>query len=482
MKTTRRQFLGTATGSLAAWPAAGSAGQDQIREIDAGPVVNVPERKVPVLAEADVLVCGGGTAGITAACSAARHGANVILIERWPCVGGMATAALVNIWHRSDRQKVVINGLVEEAAQRAGQRGWIEQFKRFPKAFETHWFDPEGMKIVYQDMLDESGVRTFCYLVAGEPIVKDGRIHGVVVETKQGARAILARIVIDATGDGDIAAKAGLPFDYGRAGDGLVQGMTLMFRLSNLAPDLARAHRQDADRVFELMKKLRDAGKFPQFLETAAHAYLRSPPSPDVSFNMCPVAGNPLKEEELTRLTARSRRQVHQYVELWRKEMPGFKDAKVVQTGFSLGIRESRRVRGLKTLDAHMVVKAVKHADAIGHGIWMIDIHDPKGSGHTTWADQKPETMVPVGQSYHIPLGMCLNATLPNLAVVGRCASSTHEGHSSVRVQTHCMVMGQGVGTCAALALKAGVDMSRFNVRTLQAQLRQDGVYLEDVP
>lgn len=463
---------------------AGWCGDGQAAEADRRRpnVIVIPERRVFVLAEADVLVCGGGTAGITAACSAARHGAKVILIERWPCVGGMATAALVNGWHRSDRTKVVINGLVEEAAERARKRGWIEQVRNFPKAFETHWFDPEGMKVVYQDMLDEAGVRTFCYTVAGEPIIDEGRLRGVVVETKQGPRAVLARIVIDATGDGDVAAKAGLPIDYGRAGDGLVQGMTLMFQLSGVAPEIVNSHRQDADRVFALMKQLRDEGKFAPFNEGAASSYLHSARAPNVFYNMCPVAGNPLNEEELTRLTATARRQVHQYVELWRKEMPGFQEAKIVQSGFSLGIRESRRVRGLKTLDAQMVVRAVKHPDAIGHGVWMIDIHDPKGSGHTTYTDQKPETMVPVGQSYHIPLGMCLNATLPNLAVVGRCASSTHEGHSSVRVQTHCMVMGQGVGTCAALALQAGVEMAKFDVHKLQSHLRQDGVYLEDVP
>lgn len=474
----RRNFLST-IGSV---PFVTVAGCTTVTGAASGDEIEIPRHKVKILAEADVVVCGGGTAGITAACSAARHGARVILVERWPCVGGMGTAALVNGWHRSDRTKVVINGLVEEAAERARKRGWIEQVRNFPKAFETHWFDPEGMKVVYQDMLDESGVRTFCYLVAGEPIVEDGKIRGVVVETKEGTRVILARIVIDATGDGDIAAKVGLPFEYGRASDGLVQGMTMMFRLSDVAPDIVKVHPQDADRVVGLMKKLRDEGKFPQFLEMAASHYLRSPQPPDVSYNMCPVAGNALHEEELTRLTAKARRQVHQYVELWRKEMPGFEDAKVVQTGFSLGIRESRRVRGLKTLDGQMVVKAIKQPDAIGHGIWMIDIHDPKGSGHTTWADQKPETMVPVGQSYHIPLGMCLNAKMSNIAVVGRCASSTHEGHSSVRVQTHCMVMGQGVGTCAAMALGSGVDMAQVKIGDLQAKLRKDGVYLENVP
>lgn len=129
-----------------------------------------------------------------------------------------------------------------------------------------------------------------------------------------------------------------------------------------------------------------------------------------------------------------------------------------------------------------MVVKAVKQPDAIGHGFWMIDIHDPKGTGHTTWVDQKADTMPPAGDSYHIPLGMCLNARLPNLAVAGRGASSTHEAHASVRLQSHCMVMGQGVGTCAALALSAGVDMAALDIRRLQAQLCKDGVYLADVP
>jgi hypothetical protein len=129
-----------------------------------------------------------------------------------------------------------------------------------------------------------------------------------------------------------------------------------------------------------------------------------------------------------------------------------------------------------------MVVKAVKQADAIGHGFWMIDIHDPKGSGYTTWTDQQRDLMPPVGDSYHIPLGMCLNGQISNLAVVGRCGSSTHEAHASVRLQSHCMVMGQGVGTCAALALAADQSLAQVDIGKLQSTLRQDGVYLENVP
>lgn len=447
---------------------------------DTGPTIRVPARNVPVLTKADVLVCGGGTAGISAACSAARHGADVLLLERWPSVGGMATNALVNIWHTSDRVKQVIFGFAQEAIDRAGQ--FVHRYADFPKRPETHWFDPEGMRVVFHKMLRDFRVRTLCNLTAVESIVEEGRIRGVLVDTKTGRKAVLGKIVIDATGDGDVAANAGLPFDFGRPGDGRVQGMTMMFCLRGVDETaVRRAPPEESQRVHKLMRELRDKGEFPQFNEGAAKHYLRSGAN-DVPYNMCPVAGNPLNEEEFTRLSAQSRDQVYQYLDLWRREMPGFAKAQVSHMGFSVGVRESRRIRGLKTLDGDMVVKAVKQPDAIGHGFWMIDIHDPKGTGYTTWTDQKREMMPPKGDSYHIPLGMCLNRQIPNLAVVGRCASSTHEAHASVRLQSHCMVMGQGVGTAAAMALKAGIELPAVDVRALQSQLRKDGAYLQDVP
>jgi hypothetical protein len=233
-------------------------------------------------------------------------------------------------------------------------------------------------------------------------------------------------------------------------------------------------------RVVKLMKELRDRGEFPQFFEFAAKSYLSFGRDAGVSYNMCPVAGNPLDEQELTRCSAQARRQVLQYVDLWRREMPGFQNAKVTQMGFWLGIREGRRIQGRVTLTAEDVVKARKRLDAVGHGFFAVDIHDPKGGGHSTWVEY--ERTPPVGQSYHIPLGMCLNDLIPNLAVAGRCASTTHEGLGSVRIQTHCMVMGQGLGTAIALALQCGTEIADVNLAALQANLRADGVYLEDVP
>lgn len=477
----RRGFLKAAGGSLGL-----SALGSGLTASGAAPIaadathVVVPQQKVPVLARADVLVCGGGTAGIAAACCAARHGAKVILLERWPSLGGMATNALVNIWHTSDRQKQVIFGFVQEAIERGGS--FVNRMRDYPKRYETHWFDPEGMRVVFQKMLDERNVRTFCDLKAVESLVEGDRMRGVLVDTKTGRKALLGQIVIDATGDGDVAANAGLPFDFGRAADGLVQGLTMMFCLCGVdEAAVLKADPKARKRVLAQMQTLRDAGKFPPYNERHVQNYLRSGKN-HVPWNMCPLTGSPLDEEDFTRRSAAARDHVFQYLNLWRREMPGFEKAEIEQIGFGAGVRESRRIRGLKTLDDKMVLGAVKQPDAIGHGFWMIDIHDPKGTGYTTHSDQKKSMMVPVGESYHIPLGICLNRQIPNLAVVGRCASTTHEGLSSVRLQSHCMVMGQGVGTAAAMALEAGVNMAQVNVGQLQQTLCKDGVYLKDVP
>lgn len=477
MNISRRGFVRTAAASGAAALSGCTSTGARTRD-DGGPEVRVPSRNISVLAEADVVVCGGGSSGIAAAYSAARGGAKVILLERWPSLGGMGTNALVNIWHTSDRKKQVIFGVVQEVIDRAGD--FMERFADFPKRPETHQFDPEGMRVVYWKLLRDAGVRVICNLTAVESVVEDGRIRAVLVDTKEGRRAVRGKIFIDATGDGDVAANAGAKFELGREEDGRVQGMTMMFRLRGV--DRTQANREQADRVLRVMQDLRAKGKFPAFMDAAAQSYLRNPRAPGISYNFVPAAGNPLNAEELTRLSHEAREHVYQIVELWKHEMPGFENAQVEHMGFSIGVRETRRVRGLKTLTAQNVVKAEKQPDAIGHGFWMIDIHDPKGSGYTTWSDQKAETMPPAGDSYHIPLGICLNPTIANLACVGRCVSATHEALASVRLQTHCMVMGQGVGTCAALALDGGTTMARVDVHLLQSTLRKAGAYIEGVP
>jgi len=479
----RRDFIGK---SMMAGLAAGYGNKIALPGVDTRSdkkEISIPSQKIPVLTETDVLVCGGGCSGVAAAVSAARHGAKVVMVERWPSVGGMATNALVNIWHRSDRQKVVINGLVEETVQRLQKRNWVQQVSGFPRSHETHFFDPEGLRLVWHQMLREAGVKTYCYLNAGDPIIENNTIKGVLVDTKTGRKAILAKIVIDSTGDGDIAAKAGLPFEFGRASDGLVQGMTMMYTLRGIDMDEKKdITEEQLAGIMEEMKTLRDKGQLPPFNEGNTKVLLSKWKGNFFPWNMCPVSGNPLDEDELTRLTEKSREQVFQYLDYWREKVPGMEQAVVDQTGFSLGIRESRRIKGLKTLDKDMVLNAVKQPDAVGHGVWIIDIHDPKGTGHTTYSDKNEKLMLKEGTSYHIPLGMALNDKISNLAVACRAASSTHEAHASFRVQTHLMVLAQGVGTCAAMALSENKNMKNIDIKKLQSKLKADGVYLEDVP
>ncbi|MCK9411242.1 MAG: FAD-dependent oxidoreductase [Prolixibacteraceae bacterium] len=436
-----------------------------------------------VAIEVDVLVCGGGCSGVVTAISAARHGAKVALIERLPSIGGMATNGLVNAWHTSDREKLVILGLVEESGQRLLKGNWVIKDLRNNHSHETYWFEPEGARIVWQQMLREAGVRTFCYLAVGEPIVEGNQVKGILADTKTGRKAFLGKIVIDCTGDGDIAANAGLPFSYGRESDELVQGMTMCFTLRGLdVPMMKTIPNDQLDQIMNKMEQLRKEGKMPPFNAGNTRALLRGAWGNFFPWNMCPVAGNPLDEEELTRLTEISREQILQYIDFWKKDVPGMETAKLDQTACSLGIRESRRVKGLNTLDKDMVLEAVKQPDAVGHGVWMLDIHDPKGSGYTTFTDQNTRTMLKAGTSYHIPLGIALNDRFHNLAVPCRAASTTHQALASFRVQSHLMVLSQGVGTCAAMALDANTTMDKVDIKELQKVLKADGVYLEDVP
>ncbi|MBC2594265.1 FAD-dependent oxidoreductase [Ruficoccus amylovorans] len=443
--------------------------------------LNIPASRVPVWTQADVVVCGGGVAGITAAISAARHGADVLLLEKMPTVGGMATNGLVNIWHTSDCTRQVIFGLVQEMIERGGEG--VHRYEDFPDRPDTHWFDPEVMRLVFESALREAGVRVVCNVMPVETVVEAGRVQAVLVDTKRGRRAVLGQVFVDASGDGDIAANAGVPYHYGRPEDGCVQGATLMFTLEGV--DVEANRRADPVRIAREVRHMEleaAQGRFPPFNNKVLEINLAGHAGNHYPFNIAPAAGNPVDEEELTHMMMRARAFLPRYLERWRACIPGYAHAQIEQTAACLGVRESRRIQGRSTLDREMVLGARKQPDAIGHGVWMIDIHDPKGTGYTTWSEGDHSHHVPAGKSYHVPFGMCLNDRFENLAVAGRCASSTHEGHASVRLQTHCMMMGQGVGTAAALSLENGGDLNRVEIERLQRALISDGVLLEDIP
>lgn len=433
----------------------------------------VPSQKIPVMAECDLLVCGAGPAGICAAVSAARNGLRVVLLERWFFAGGMGTASLLGQFHTSDREKEVIQGFMREMFERGMRRGWCRRYPHYPKNHETHEFDIEGLKILYEEMLAEAKVKVLYTMVAGDVILDGPRISAVLCDTKTGRKALKARFFIDATGDGDVAAKAGVPFEFGRKEDGLVQGMTLIYKLQDIDREKVAATSPEVYRqIVSRMKELAATGAFPPVGPISFECYAAGGYP-----NMNPVSGNPLDESSLTACAIRARRQMHVYVDYFRKNVPGFEQVKVAFSAPSLGIRESRRIHGIKTLSAEDIVKSREQSDAVGHGCWMIDIHDPKGSGRTTW--EQGFGQLPPGRSYHIPYGMMVPVKFDNLLVAGRCASSTHEGHASVRVMSHCIVMGQASGTAASLALERTVAAGKVPIAELQKRLKAQGVYLE---
>jgi len=437
--------------------------------------IRLDAKEIPVDAECDVLVCGAGMAGVCAAAAAARGGAETILLERWACLGGMATAALVNMWHTSDRVKPVIGGLPWEILERGERAGFCKKLEHFPREHETHYFNSHGMKLVLDEFVADSKVQVRCYSPLVDCIKDADRLIAAVIGSKMGLRAIKAKIFIDATGDGDLAAFAGLPFEYGRPGDGLVQGMTLMYRVGGIKPGVV--HRLGGKRNDEIIKRMgqfRDEGKLPAFGGICLPCYADGFPA-----NMNPASGNPLDEWELTACHAKCRRQTQAYIDFWRREVPGYENAFLLEEAFAMGVRESRRIRGIKQLTKEDVLGCREQEDAVGHGCWMIDIHDPRGTGYTTWMDREKRGRLPAGRSYHIPFGMLVAPGAPNFLMAGRCASATHEGLSSVRVQSHCAVMGHGAGAAAALALDRGCAPRDVNIAELQGRLKAAGAYIE---
>lgn len=466
----RRKAL-QAMGVLGAGPIMlGSAGAAET----SGPAANPDFARLPVLFETDVLVVGGGPAGMCAAIAARRGGASVAIVERWAMLGGLATMGHVTMWHTSDRQREVIFGLTQELVKRLTAYDGIQVLPSFPRAHETYLFHPDWLAIVYDDLVRELGIRTLCYTPCVGAVAAGREIEVVVVATKLGLRLIRAKRFVDASGDGDLGHFAGCRTVVGRESDGKTQGMTLVMSFDGLDP----ARRQEIEAAGGPMKKrmeeLRDRGELPSFGPHwfGGNFVWRWPHT----LIAC-TSGNPLDGEDLTRATMAARAKAPAFLRFFRENWPGCENLQLDTVAPALGVRESRRVKGLYTFTAADVIERHGFPDAVGHGFWMVDVHDPSGSGYTTWYDKKDHPKP--GTTYQIPYRMLVAADIDNLFIAGRCASATHEGMAGLRVQSHCHVMGQAAGTAAAMSLDAGVPPAKVDVAQLQKRLLDAGVMID---
>jgi hypothetical protein len=439
--------------------------------------ITEPARNIPLYGEYDVAVLGGGPAGIAAAVASSRAGRKTLLIERYGFLGGMGTAAGVtnfcglhaNVFGEHRR---VVQGVASELLARIDRLGGLNAPHLILGKILAQAYDTAAYKIAADDLLAAHKVDIlFHALGAGVVMQRPGHIDALLVETKAGRRAIVAGIFIDCSGDGDLAAWAGAPFEVGdNAGSMLYPSM--MFRLNGIDPEKAG----DAWRTIPaLMEQAETQGthKFPR--KGAIVRPQKSGIEWRINFTQLKrddgTAINGLEPDDLTRGEIEGRRQAVNAFDFLRT-VPGFENSYIVDLPPQLGIRETRRVIGGYQLSGEDVLGCTSFDDSIGVNGWPMESHV---AGDVVF------TFPPIPQSRgfnELPYRMLVPDGTDNLLMAGRCASMTHEGQSAARVSGACFAMGEAAGTAAALALGGNTSPRDIPMDKLQAQLKQQGAFV----
>ncbi|MCC6870674.1 MAG: FAD-dependent oxidoreductase [Burkholderiales bacterium] len=433
-----------------------------------------PGRRTRVFAEPDVLVVGGGAAGIAAACASARGGARTLLVERHGFLGGTLTAVtlggICGAYGVADETHLfrTVGGLYLDVEARLAVRQAILAPRRHGRIVGVPY-----ESVVFRSMADElvaaHGVGVLFHALAVSVTRDRDRITHVMLETKGGRLALSPKVVVDCSGDADIAAAAGVPFSLGE--DGITQFGSTMFRLCNVDTALAEKLTRTEIREF-LERAVADGVDLPRTatgvhlnpLEGVAHLNVtRLRRSDGEPFDLT----NP---EELTAAEIEGRRQAHLYENVFRRYVPGFSRARIVDIGATVGIRESRLIEGDRTLTETDVRECVKPDDRIACTAWPLESHG--GGRGTNWE------FLPDREWYGIPFGCLVAKTLENLLVAGRNLSATHVAQASARVAGPCFAMGEAAGTAAAMACRHGGAVRAAPVTDVQAELVRHGAVL----
>ena len=437
-----------------------------------------PERQTPVGGDYEVVVLGGGPAGIAAAASAAQQGRKTLLIERYGFLGGMGTAAGVTNFcglHANvfGEIKQVVHGVADDLLGRIDRLGGLNEPHLVLGKTHAQAYDTAAYKIAADDLLLSRGVDIlFHALAVGVVMEHASRIRALAVETKSGRMAMLGQTFIDCSGDGDLAAFAGARFEKG---DMLYPSM--MFRLNNVDPHAAG---EAWKTVPALMQEAEKRGEtFPRkgaILRPQKH-------TTEWRVNVTQVKTADGKAVDGTDARALSageidgRKQARAFFDFLKREAPGFSDAYIVDIPPQLGIRETRRIVGLATLTAEDVTACADFADTVGVNGWPLEMHV---AGDVVW--RWPD--IPGSRGYnHLPYRMLVptraaGAPFDNLLVAGRCGSMTHEGQSAARVSGACFVMGEAAGAAAHLSLAGNSGCADIAVAKLQQTLENGGVFL----
>ena len=448
-------------------------------------------RDIPIARETEVLVVGAGPAGIAAALASARNGARTLLIERFGYVGGNLTAGLVGPCMTSyslDGQHQLIKGVFEELVLRMEERGGAIHPSQIPAGSE--WcgfiefghdkvtpFDPEAVKIVAAEILIEAGVELQFHTFVVESIVENGAVAGVIAASKSGLEAYRAMVTVDCSADADVAVRGGASFEHGRTEDGLTQPMTMFFRVANVDDEVVRgyvaSHPGDYRPFASIVAAARAAGEFPIQRKGVG---LYKTMEPGVwrinTTRLHHLDGTDVRD--LTTGEIEGRRQVQQLMTFFRKWLPGFANAVLLDTAATVGVRETRRIVGEYTLTADDLATGRAFDDVIALCGYPVDIHSPTGDGGGTDGAWKTANI------YQIPYRSLVPESLDGVLVAGRCISATHEAMGATRVMPPAFAMGEAAGTAAAIALEHRVAVRDVDIPTLQRTMIRRGAYLGD--
>jgi hypothetical protein len=439
----------------------------------------------------DIVVCGGGPGGFPAAIAAARLGKKVLLIEKHGHLGGVAASGLGILGYLDRNGTRILGGIPWEFLQRMVDRGGSKGVVRCPVHNSLAPIDCEQTKLVVQFMCDEAGVDVLLHSWCTGVIMEGSRVAGVKVLNKSGASEVRASLVIDATGDGDLAAMAGVECEKGDAA-GKMQPATMVFRVANVKLDDTLAYLEKHPEEIALPNTYSDAYDisyfrsvpvycligFPTLVKQAvAEGVLTSPrdrlifivtPRPnEVTINNSRILGTDGTDaKSLSDGEQEGRRQVEELIHFLRDYIPGFEGCWLADTADELGLRESRRIRGLYCLTRADVAGGVSFPDGVAKGGYSIDIHDKDGVSISLTAVQNP---------YDIPYRCLVPERVDGLLVSGRAISVDPDAFGSSRVMGTCMAVGEAAGTAAALAIDAGVQPRALQPEPLLAELRKHG-------